>query len=62
MMSCGIGLCSTYVTPHAKPSAIYSSNGLLPTSLPLFTGGLQLSVALRVDLLLPPGQHILRLD
>src|ERR1051326_6370960 len=43
-------------------SAIYSSSSLLATKLPLFPGRLQLPVALRVDLLLPPCQHVLRCD
>src|SRR5215471_18423141 len=39
-----------------------TSSGLLATNLPLFPGRLQLPVALRVDLLLPPRQHFLRGD
>jgi len=50
-------------TPHPTPKdGIYASSGLLATNLPLFPGRLQLPVALRVDLLLPPGEHVLRRD
>jgi len=49
-------------SPQAQQSAIYSSSSLLATNLPLFPGRLQLPVALRVDLLLPPRQHVLRCD
>src|SRR5689334_8243244 len=47
-------------TPH--PTERESSSGLLPTNLPLFPGDLQLPVPFRVDLLLPPRQHVLRRD
>jgi hypothetical protein len=50
-------------TPHPTPKdGIYASSGLLATNLPLFPGRLQLPVALCVDLLLPPGEHVLRRD
>src|ERR1039458_4039244 len=39
-----------------------TSRGLLAAILPHFPGRLQLPVALRVDLLLPPRKHILRRD
>ena len=50
--------------PHPAPnkSTIYASSGLLAASLPLLPGRLQLSVALRLDLLLPSCQHVLRRD
>ncbi len=35
---------------------------MLATNLPFFPGRIQLPVALRVDLLLPPRQHVLRRD
>ena len=38
------------------------SSGLPTTNLPLLPRRLQLPVALRVDLLLPPSQHVLRCD
>src|SRR5947207_481550 len=47
---------------HPTPNKRDSSSGLLPTNLPLFPGGLQLPVPFRVDLLLPPPQHVLRRD
>jgi hypothetical protein len=37
--------------PGTQESAIYTSSGLLATNLPLFPGRLQLSVALRMDVL-----------
>jgi hypothetical protein len=40
--------------------AFLSSRSLLPTKLPPFPRLLQLPVALGVDLLLPPRQHVLR--
>ena len=39
-----------------------SSHGLLPTSLPLFSRLLQLPIPLGMDLLLTPGEHVLRRD
>src|SRR5579864_3358646 len=45
-----------------RPTERDSSSGLLPTDLPMFPGGLQLPVPFRVDLLLPPRQHVLRRD
>ena len=39
---------------------IIASSGLLAMNLPLLPRRLQLAVALRVDLLLPPRQHVLR--
>src|SRR5215472_11378427 len=47
---------------HAQQGAVCRPSGLPATSLPLFLGRLQLPVALCVDLLLPPRQHILRRD
>ncbi len=43
-------------------AAICTLSGLLATNLPLLPPRLQLPVALCVDLLLPPSQHVLRLD
>ena len=51
----------SFHTPRPK-SGIYSSSGLLSPNLPLFSGHLQLPVALRVYLLLPPRQQILWRD
>ena len=49
--------------PHPAPkSVIYSSSGLLATNLPLLSRRLQLSVPLRVDLLLSRGEHVPRRD
>src|SRR2546425_2056561 len=48
--------------PHAQQGAIYASSGLLAMNLPLFPGRLQLPVAPRMDVLLPPRQHVLRRD
>ena len=42
--------------------AICSSSGLLATNLPLLPRRLQLPVALGVDLMQPPRQHVLRRD
>ena len=42
--------------------ALRSSRGLLAVTLALLSGGFQLAVALRVDLLLTPRQHVLRRD
>jgi len=42
--------------------AIRASSGLLAPNLPLFPRRLQLPVALRMDVQLPPRQHILRRD
>jgi len=42
--------------------AFPSSRALLPTELPPFLRLRQLPVALGVDLLLPPRQHVLRSD
>lgn len=39
-----------------------TSGGLLATNLPLLPGRLQPPVALRVDLLVPPHQDVLRSD
>jgi hypothetical protein len=39
-----------------------SSRGLLPTNLPLFSCFLQLPISLSMDLLLTPGEHVLRRD
>src|SRR5215467_12594273 len=39
-----------------------SSRGLLPTNLPLFSRLLQLPISLGMDLLLTPGEHVLRRD
>ena len=39
-----------------------SSRSLLPTNLTLFSCLLQLPISLRVDLLLTPGEHVLRRD
>jgi len=36
--------------------------GLLPTNLPLFSCLLQLPIPLSMDLLLTPGDHVLRRD
>jgi hypothetical protein len=50
---------------EARPTGrdlICTSGGLLATNLPLLPRRLQLPVALRVDLLLPPRQHVLRRD
>jgi len=46
--------------PHTTPkeSDLFAS-GLLATKLPLLPGCLQLPVPLRMELLLPPGQHVL---
>ena len=41
---------------------VCTSRGLLATNLRLLPRRLQLPVALRVDLLLPPSQHVLRRD
>src|ERR1700726_3243636 len=38
------------------------SRSLLPTNLPLFSRRLQLPIPLGVDLLLTPGEHVLRRD
>jgi hypothetical protein len=38
------------------------SSGLLATNLPLLSRRLQLQVAIRVDFLLPPREHVLRRD
>ena len=38
------------------------SRSLLPTNLPLFSRHLQLHIPLGVDLLLTPGEHVLRRD
>src|ERR1039457_2882985 len=38
------------------------SRSLLPTNLPLFSRGPQLSVPLGMDLLLPPCRHVVRRD
>jgi hypothetical protein len=46
----------------AQGAGISASSGLLTTNLPLFPGRLQLPVALRVDVLLAPRQHVLRRD
>jgi hypothetical protein len=43
---------------HAQQSVIHASSGLLATSLPLFPSRIQLPVALRADVLLPPRQHV----
>src|SRR4051794_35315677 len=42
--------------------ALRSSRGLLTTNLPLFSGLLQLPIPLGMDLLLMPGEHVLRRD
>jgi hypothetical protein len=47
---------------HEQQDAICTSSGSLATNLPLLPHRLQLPVALRVDLLLPPRQHVLRRD
>src|SRR5215472_6266332 len=39
-----------------------TSSGLLAANLPLLPRRLQLPVALRVDVLLPPAQHVFRRD
>ena len=39
-----------------------ASRGLLSTALPLLPGRFQLAVAFRVNLLLPPRQHVVRRD
>jgi len=39
-----------------------SSRGLLPVNLPLFSRLLQLPISLGMDLLLTPGEHVLRRD
>ena len=41
---------------------IYASRGFLAPNLQLLPRRLQLPVALRVDILLPPRQHLLRRD
>jgi hypothetical protein len=46
--------------PHAQQSAIDASSGLLATNLPLFSRLLQLPIPLGMDLLLTPGEHVLR--
>jgi hypothetical protein len=38
------------------------SRGLLTTTLPLLPRRLQLPISLGLDLLLPPGEHVLRRD
>ena len=43
---------------RTPPKERDSLNGLLPTNLPLFPGGRQLPVALRVDLLLAGGSDL----
>src|SRR5262249_47909200 len=48
--------------PSSKSHANFTSSGLLATNLPLLPPLLQLPVALRVDLLLAPSQHVLRCD
>jgi hypothetical protein len=45
-----------------RSSRICESGGLPATNLPLLPRRLQLPVVLRVDLLLPPCQHVLRRD
>ena len=41
---------------------IRTSSSLLPTNLPLFSCHLQLPISLSMDLLLTPGDHVLRRD
>src|SRR5262249_27857021 len=48
--------------PEVSPKRAIFSSGLLATNLPLLPRLLQLSVALRMDLLLPPSEHVLRRD
>ena len=43
------------VSPHVQLIAIYTPSGLFATNLTLFPGRLQLPVALRMDVLLPPA-------
>ena len=55
-----------YGTNHqqkgAQQGAICTSSGVLATNLPLLPRRLQLPVALRVDLMLAPGEHVFRRD
>src|SRR5512140_318737 len=44
--------------PRQSGGLFCTSSGLLATNLPLFPGCLQLSVPLRVDLQLPPSEHV----
>src|SRR5262245_22409716 len=46
--------------PETGP--LHSSRSLLPTNLPLFSRLLQLPIPLGMDLLLTPGEHVLRRD
>jgi hypothetical protein len=48
--------------PHAQGGAIRTSSGLLAANLPLLPRRFQFPVPHRVDLLLPPSQHVLRRD
>src|ERR1700690_1283528 len=43
-------------------SFLASAEGLLPTNLPLFSRLRQLAIPFRMDLLLTPGEHVLRSD
>ena len=45
-----------------QQGTICASSGAPATNLPLFPGFLQLPIALRVDLLLASGEHVLRRD
>jgi hypothetical protein len=58
---CGIAR-TQHQQNHAQQGAIWRSSTLLATNLPFFSGRIQLPVALRVDLLLPPCQHLLQRD
>lgn len=48
--------------PTSRRLVAFSSRGLLAMTLALLSGGFQLAVAFRVDLLLTPRQHVLRRD
>ena len=48
--------------PTSRHLVACSSRGLLAVTLALLPGGFQLAVPFRVDLLLPPRQHVLRRD
>jgi hypothetical protein len=48
--------------PTSRRLAACSPLGLLAVTLALPSGGFQLAVAFRVDLLMTPGQHVLRRD
>jgi hypothetical protein len=52
-------LCVSSATVNV---ALRSSRGLLTTNLALFSGLLQLPIPLGMDLLLTPGEHVLRRD